>query len=159
MLKKIMTLCLICDKEKILLGQIKKEGVLKNRYNGFGGKVEGGESIEQATQRELTEEAGIVPLDMQKRGEIIFEFEEAGNPFAGKPLVEVHIYSATKFEGTPIETDEMKPEWFLHSEIPFDNMWPDDKFWLPLLLEGKNFKGTFYLKDSNTITDYKLEEI
>lgn len=67
-----MTLCLIYDKEKILLGQIKKEGALKNRYNGFGGKVEEGESIKEAAQRELVEEAGITPLDMQKRGEIIF---------------------------------------------------------------------------------------
>ncbi|EKE25901.1 MAG: hypothetical protein ACD_5C00008G0012 [uncultured bacterium] len=154
-----MTLCCVYNDKQILLGRIKKDGILKDRYNGFGGKVEPGETTEQAAERELIEEAGIKPLDMQKQGEITFVFEPEGNPFDGKPLVEVHIYSVTKFEGSPIETNEMLPEWFNHDSIPYGNMWPDDMLWLPMLLDGKNFKGTFYLKDSNTITDYKLEEI
>lgn len=153
-----MTLCCVYNDKQILLGRIKKDGVLKDRYNGFGGKVEEGETVEQAAERELMEEAGIRPLNMKKRGEIAFEFEEEGNPFAGKPLVEVHVYSVTKFENEPIETDEMLPEWFDHDSIPYDNMWPDDKFWLPLIFEGKNFQAKFYLKDPNTITKYNIEE-
>lgn len=159
MSKKIMTLCCVYNEKQILLGRIKKDGVLKDRFNGFGGKVEKGESIKQAAKRELFEEAGIKPLDMKKRGEIIFEFEPAGNPFVGKPLIEVHIYSVTKFENKPIETSEMLPAWFDFDTIPYNNMWPDDKFWLPLILQGKDFKAKFYLKDSNTITDYKITEL
>lgn len=158
MFKKIMTVCIIYNDKQILLGQIKKEGVLKNRYNGFGGKLEEGETIEEAAQRELVEEAGIKALNMTARGEIIFEFEEEGNPFAGKPIVELHIFSASKYEGDIKETEEMKPQWFSFDKIPYENMWPDDKFWLPILLEGKNFKGKFYLKDPNTITKYELTE-
>lgn len=157
--KKIMTLCCVYNDKQILLGRIKKDGVLKDRYNGFGGKVEAGETIDQAAERELFEESGIKPLDMEKRGLVIFEFEEEGNPFAGKPIIELHIYSLTKYAGEPVETDEMKPEWFDHQEIPYNNMWPDDIYWLPLILQGKNFKAHFHLKDSDTITDYEIEEI
>jgi 8-oxo-dGTP pyrophosphatase MutT (NUDIX family) len=157
--KKIMTLCMVYDDKRILLGQIKKDGVLKGRFNGFGGKVEEGETIENATKRELFEEAKIKPLNIKKRGVLVFNSEPDGNAFEGKPQVEMHIYSAIEFEGNPTETTEMKPEWFLHNEIPFDSMWPDDMLWMPLLLAGKNFRGTFHLKDPNTIMDYELIEV
>lgn len=157
-MKKILTLCLVYNKTRILLGEIKKEGQLKGRYNGFGGKVEEGETIEEAAVRELKEECGISPLDMEKRGVIIFKFTE-DNPFDGNPDMEVHIYSVTEFEGGLIETEEMKPRWFPHKEIPYDLMWPDDKIWLPMLLEGKNFEGVFHLADKDTISSYELKEV
>ncbi|KAJ8701620.1 hypothetical protein PTI98_000385 [Pleurotus ostreatus] len=48
---------------QILLGR-KKRGIGLDYYNGFGGKVEVGESSKQAARRELEEEAGITaPLD------------------------------------------------------------------------------------------------
>lgn len=34
----------------------------------------------------------------------------------------------------PEETEEMRPEWISESCVPFHNMWPDDKIWLPRLL-------------------------
>jgi hypothetical protein len=30
----------------------------------------------------------------------------------------------------------MAPQWFPIDAIPYDKMWPDDRFWLPLLLQG-----------------------
>ncbi len=156
--KKILTLCCVYNGTHILLGE-KKYGNLAGLWNGFGGKVEEGETIDQATARELFEECGIVQLDMKKRGQILFEFEEEGNPFNGKPLVEVHIYSVNKFSGDPIETNEMRPKWFSYADIPYDLMWPDDKFWLPILLDGKNFEGKFWFKNPKTITKYELRKI
>ena len=32
-------------------------------------------------------------------------------------------------------------EWKNLPEIPFDDMWPDDKLWMPLLLRGQTFSG------------------
>ena len=81
---------------------------------------------------------------MTKRGVINFEFE--GDPNA----LEVHIFEITKFEGEPAESDEMRPKWFSASEIPFDKMWPDDRYWMPLFLAGKKFQGRFLFdKPSN----------
>jgi 8-oxo-dGTP pyrophosphatase MutT (NUDIX family) len=154
--RKIMTLCCLYNDTHILLG-IKKRGFGKGRWNGFGGKVSNGEMIDQAALREVKEEAGIIPLEMKKRGILVFKFENNG--LKGNPDIEVNIFSASKFKGAPKETEEMRPQWFLHSEIPYAIMWPDDIYWLPMLLSGKNFKGTFYFKDTNEIIQHELEEI
>ena len=134
--KKLMTLCIIRQHPKVLLG-LKKHGFGVGRWNGFGGKVEEGESIEGAARRELREEAGLEVLQMSERGVLDFEFESDPKRF------EMHIFEVSEFSGEPNETEEMKPEWFDFDEIPFDRMWSDDIHWMPLLLSGKKFKGRF----------------
>ena len=37
-------------------------------------------------------------------------------------------------------------------------MWADDKYWYPLLLAGKHFKGVFHFKDTHTLMNYELTE-
>lgn len=39
----------------------------------------------------------------------------------------------------------MRPCWFAYDDIPYDKMWADDQYWLPLFLAGKLFVGTFHL--------------
>lgn len=135
-MKKILTLCIIHQYPKVLLG-LKKRGFGEGRWNGFGGKVEEGETIEKAVARELEEEAGICPLEISKAGILDFEFEN------DPKVLEVHIYRVAKFSGEPKESEEMKPQWFHVDAIPFEQMWSDDIYWLPLLLAGKKFKGKF----------------
>lgn len=150
MQKRILTLCLIHQNRKVLLG-MKKRGFGVGRWNGFGGKVEQEETIEEAAIRELKEEACIEAQEISKRGILSFEFENDSQIF------EAHIYSIDKFSGVPGETEEMKPQWFSIDEIPFKNMWSDDTFWMPLFLEGKKFKGTFrFDKPSNVEYSAKI---
>lgn len=135
-MKKILTLCMIHSDGKILLG-LKKKGFGVGRWNGFGGKVEQGESIEDAARREVLEEAGIKVTDMYKAGVLNFSFEN------DPKILEVHVFSASTFTGEPTESDEMKPKWFDIKDIPYEQMWSDDSHWLPLLLNGKKFNGSF----------------
>lgn len=72
--RKITTLCLIHEHPRLLLG-MKKRGFGAGRWNGFGGKVQEGESIEEAARREMKEEADIEVDMLDKRGLIEFEFE------------------------------------------------------------------------------------
>lgn len=132
----LLTLCLIHQDDKVLLG-LKKTGFGSGRWNGFGGKVKEGETIEEAAVREFKEESSIEILEMTKRGILNFQFES--NP----EILEVHVFHVGKFNGEPEETEEMSPKWFDVKEIPFDEMWTDDKYWAPLFLAGKKFKGTF----------------
>jgi 8-oxo-dGTP diphosphatase/2-hydroxy-dATP diphosphatase len=149
MRKRILTLCIIHKDSKILLG-MKKRGFGAGFWNGFGGKVKEGESIEEAAKRETKEEIGVVPLDLKKMGILKFQFK-------GEPeILEVHVFSCSNFEGEIQESEEMAPKWFKIEQIPLDQMWPDDKYWLPLLLEGKNFRGKFYF-EGRKLVDYQIE--
>jgi 8-oxo-dGTP diphosphatase/2-hydroxy-dATP diphosphatase len=130
---------------------MKKRGFGEGRWNGFGGKVEEGETIEEAAKREVLEEAGINDKDLNKKGVVDFEFLNDGS------LLEVHIFKACDYSGSPVETEEMKPQWFDIIDIPFSEMWPDDLYWLPLFLKDKNFKGKFIFEDKNKIISHDLE--
>lgn len=151
-MKKILTLCIIHQHPKILLG-MKKRGFGAGRWNGFGGKVEEGETIYDAVLREIKEEAGIVAIGIERKGIINFEFQ--GNP----EILEVHIFKGCEIEGEIQESEEMKPQWFHINEIPFNEMWPDDKHWFPLFLEGKKFRGKFLFGDNDNILEMNLGEI
>ncbi len=151
-IKKLLTLCIIHQHPKILLG-MKKRGFGAGRWNGFGGKVSSEETIEDAAKREIREETGIEVRDLDKVGIIDFEFR--GNP----EILQVHIFRSDNFLGEPTESEEMKPQWFHIDEIPFNEMWPDDKYWIPLFLNGKKFKGKFLFGESDVILEQKLIEV
>jgi len=51
------------------------------------------------------------------------------------------VFRSAAFTGPPQETAEAEPEWFRPEELPYDEMWEDDRHWLPLLLEGRTFRG------------------
>ncbi len=145
-----MTLCLVHNDTHILLG-MKKRGFGQGRWNGFGGKVKAGESILEAAKREVVEEIGIRPKTIESSGVLNFTFQ-------GQPeTLEVHLFRIRDFEGQPVETDEMKPQWFTHKNIPYKEMWPDDKFWLPLFLSGKKPRGLFHFQDQDHLASYRLK--
>ncbi len=152
MKKLLTTLCIVHQHPKVLLG-MKKRGFGQGRWNGFGGKVQDGEEIKTAAKRELSEEASINVEEIERIGVLDFEWRD-------KPeIIQVHIFEAKNFEGEPIESEEMKPQWFHVNEIPFEEMWPDDKHWFPLFLDGKKFKGRFLFDQADNILDYELSEV
>ena len=53
----------------------------------------------------------------------------------------------------------MNPRWFDTTEIPYEEMWTDDKYWLPLFLEGKKFKGRFLFDENDQVLNYELEDV
>ncbi|KAL4073568.1 NUDIX hydrolase domain-like protein [Scleroderma citrinum] len=150
---RFYTNAFIISDDKLLLG-FKKRGFGANLYNGFGGKVEPGETPAQAAARELKEESGI-DAPLEHAGVLIFLTE--GTEWA----FHIDVFSARSYTGEPTETDEMRPGWFSLSEnsingnddrlgvssspglpsIPYSKMWADDIYWLPHLVEGKKFMG------------------
>jgi mutator protein MutT len=127
------TLVFLRRDREILLA-MKKVRFGAGKWNGTGGKVEPGETYEQAAVRECEEEIGVTPKALQKVGELHFR---------DLPDVEhyCHVYTTTEWDGEPGESEEMRPRWFNENQIPYDQMWPDDQFWMPLMLAGKYFKG------------------
>ncbi len=153
MSRKILTLVLILQGEKILLG-MKKRGFGAGRWNGFGGKVRDGESIEEAAKREVREECGLEITRLKEVGLHEFEFEKERGA-----ILEVHVFRGLSWQGEPFETEEMRPEWFLTSKIPYQDMWPDDILWLPTFLDGKKFRTKFLFGEGDQVLEQKIEVI
>lgn len=151
MKKKILTLCIPVQDGRVLLG-MKKRGFGMGRWNGFGGKLEAGETIEEAAKREAFEEAEIAIEEMRPIGTLDFEFK------GDETILEVHIFKVTRFTGEPTETEEMKPQWFSADDIPFKKMWPDDVYWIPLLLADRAFTGKFVFGKGDTILEQRITE-
>jgi len=134
--KKLFTLVLIHDRpnRRLLLGR-KKRGIGAGNFNGFGGKVEkeNDKSIVASALRELKEEAGVGPdaRGLSRRGVLSFHFLDTP-----AEVWETHLFSGEGLDGEPQETEEMEPRWFGVEEVPYEQMWQDDKFWLPAILGG-----------------------
>ncbi|MBN1779224.1 MAG: 8-oxo-dGTP diphosphatase [Candidatus Buchananbacteria bacterium] len=151
MIKKVSTLCLLREGERILLGY-KKRGLGQGRWNGFGGKVIDGETIEQAAKRELLEEVNLVANSLEKFGVINFYFQH------NDELHEVHIYRVIDYSGEIKESEEMKPQWFEIDQIPYDQMWDDDRVWYNYFFAGKKFRGEFTFKNFDQMIEHKIWE-
>jgi 8-oxo-dGTP diphosphatase len=133
---KLTTLCYpICDGHVLLA--MKKRGFGVGKWNGAGGKVQAGESVEDACRRETYEEIGIEVDALEARGVIEFIFE-------GKPDWDnvCHVFVARTEFVQAIESEEMCPQWFAFSDVPYAEMWDDDRIWLPGVLSG----GCVYLR-------------
>lgn len=143
-----VTLCLLAQDDSLLLG-MKKRGFGMGKWNGFGGKINPGETIEEAALREFQEECGLTAKYLEPVG--VLDFDSPG-----KFSLRVHVFGVNGFEGEPAESEEMLPQWFKLDEIPYDSMWPDDRHWLPLFLEGKKFNGTFLFGDGDTILEHSI---
>ncbi len=149
-------LCLPLTEDSILLG-MKKRGFGAGRWNGMGGKPKREESVEMAAVRELEEEIGLKASvgDLKKCAVLDFFFEHKSDWDQ-----RVHVFFVKRWEGEPTESEEMRPQWFSFKEIPFDIMWPDDRHWLPEVLQGKLITGKFHFADDgNMIAKYEITEM
>ncbi len=137
-------LCFIVKGGSVLLIR-KKRGFGAGKINGPGGKLEAGESALDAAIRETQEEIGVTPLEMEEGGVLHFQFTD------GYSLV-CTVFVARDFSGEIVETDEATPLWFALTAIPFDEMWADDRHWLPRTLAGESFDAWFVF-DGETMLD------
>lgn len=128
--------------ERILLG-MKKRGFGAGWWNGFGGKLEPGETYSASAVRETYEEAGLVidEASLTHVADIVFRFD-------GSVDVVTRAYTVDTFENDAVETEEMRPEWFPLERIPYETMWPGDNQWIPKAL------GVTALRPQGFIIDF-----
>ena len=149
---KIMTLCIPQYGGEVWLG-MKKRGFGAGRWNGFGGKVKVGETIEQATIREMEEETGFKVTNLTLAGRLLFQNGDSPE------LIEMHVFRTTDFPESLTESEEMRPQRFKGSDIPYDQMWEDDRYWVPYFLAGKYFSGEFTLDNDDHMIEAKVREV
>ena len=143
-------LCFILHGTNIMLIH-KKTGLGKGKINAPGGRIQKGEVPVAAAIRETEEEIGLVVRDLTFRADLQFIFTD-GYSLRG------HVFFTQTFDGTPRATCEADPFWCPLDAIPYDKMWADDAYWLPLVLGGKNISGKFIF-EQDTMLSYRIDEI
>jgi 8-oxo-dGTP diphosphatase len=127
----------------------KKHDIHEGKWNGLGGKLEKGETPEECVIREVKEESGLTIIEPRLRGFITFP------DFDGKNDWYVYVFTAGKFEGDLIESDEGKLEWIPEPELLKLNLWEGDKIFLDWLLEDRFFSAKFNYENGEFV-DYKV---
>lgn len=155
MTDRVHTIALLRRGDEILLA-MKKRGFGTGKWNGAGGKVEPGETVEQGMIRECQEELSVTPTAYEKVAYIDFILAaDTHHPWHQY----AHIYIVTEWTGEPVETEEMSPLWFHKTYIPYADMWDDDAHWLPLVLAGKRITGRFTFDSSEHTMTKEVQEV
>ena len=148
------TLCLLKKDDSILLA-LKKRGFGEGKYNGVGGKIKEDETPEEAMIRETKEEICVTPTKYEKVGIVKFDEYIKGK----KQKLVFHLYMVYEWIGKPVESDEMKLYWFKIDSIPYDKMFSDDKYWLPLVLNGKKIDAYFSFDENWNLISKNISEL
>lgn len=152
-----VNLCYLVKEDEILLC-MKKRGFGSGKWNGFGGKTELGEAVEEAAVRETKEEVGVEVKkeNLKKVAEIDFFFTNA--PKGKNWDQKVHVFFIEKWDGMPKESEEVKPMWFNKENLPFESMWKDDPHWIHHAISGKKIRGQFtFGQDNESILKKKVD--
>lgn len=126
----------------------KKRGLGAGKINGPGGRIDPGESAEQAAVREVQEELCVTPVDVQPHGALDFQFVDGYS-------IRVYIFTAPDYLGEPQETPEAAPIWFPADHMPYHEMWADTRVWVPLVLAGQTVGGRAIF-DGDTLLEHEI---
>lgn len=143
-------LCFILKDEKLLLIR-KKRGLGAGKINGPGGKLDPGENALESAIRETEEELGVIPIQPLLVGELLFEFRDG-------LLLQCSVFLARDYTGEARETVEAVPLWTALNAIPYEEMWEDDRYWLPLVVAGKKFRA-FFVFDGEKLLERRVEVV
>jgi 8-oxo-dGTP diphosphatase len=148
-------LCYLKDGENYLLLLKAKDRFGGGFWNSPGGKIEPNESAVDAAKREVLEETGIAIRSLERVGSLSFYFGHGKS----RPDWTAEVFISSDFHGTRKASAEGELRWFKSSEFPYDSMWEDDRYWIPLMIRGEKFHGAFeFTEDSKKLVTYKISK-
>jgi 8-oxo-dGTP diphosphatase len=138
---KLATLCYVVDKrhnKTLMLHRIKKKNdIHEGKWNGLGGKFEDNETPEECIIREVKEESGLSISSPKLHGFITFPL------FDGIHDWYIFVFTADKFKGELIDSNEGRLEWIQSDKITDLNLWDGDAIFIKWLNEDKFFSAKF----------------
>ncbi|EKE26576.1 MAG: hypothetical protein ACD_4C00238G0005 [uncultured bacterium (gcode 4)] len=149
---KQTTFAYLFNSEGQILLCMKKRWFWVGKWNWPGGKVDQNETTRQWAKRELQEETWInIPEEkLEFKGLLHFFYD-------WKPDwdQDTNVFIYKWYDWEFCETEEMLPKWYDIKDIPYDNMWIDDKIWLPVLINEEDFEFTFKFWEDWKIKEYQ----
>ena len=125
-MKRKGVLCFIKKDNKVLMILVSYGD--KSIWNGVSGFIDSGENSKEAVIREIKEEIGITVdvSSLQFKGTHVVSEE-----------LSLEVFTTTKWEGVPASKEESIKEvqWFKIDKLPFEQMFPDNKDWVPELIK------------------------
>lgn len=97
------------DHSQVLLSLRKPEQHQGDRWEFPGGKIDDGESHQQALARELSEELDIQIDDANHFHSLTFDYPEKS--------VHLHFYTVESFSGQPVGVEGQQVKWFPLKEL------------------------------------------
>ncbi|KAJ2674517.1 Nudix (Nucleoside diphosphate linked moiety X)-type motif 1 [Coemansia sp. RSA 1085] len=135
---------------RVLLG-LKKRGLGEGLWNGFGGKLETGETLYACAQRELEEECGLMAKRLDYVGVLFMKCSD-------ELELTIFVYTAEDLVGDIVESDEMRPQWFHVNELPYTGAYEESRLWWPAMLDGARFTGHFTF-NGDDLVEHCIEEV
>lgn len=126
---KDTTLCYIeKDGAYLLLHRTKKENDINHdKWIGVGGKLENGETPFDCAMREIKEETGVTPINLEYRGIVKFISDLYGTEI-------MHLFTANDYIGDiAYNCKEGELVWIKKDKITSLPIWEGDKIFLELL--------------------------
>lgn len=150
--------CFLVKDSKVVVIKYKSGNIKEGYYDIPGGKIEKGETPEEAAIREMKEETGIKVKKLKSKGKIIIEYP--------KRIFNLTIFFSAECEGEPQEFEENTSEWIdieelLKKEKRLSNIMILDKDYIKGLIDDKyNFIMNIKVDDNENILniEYILEE-
>jgi 8-oxo-dGTP pyrophosphatase MutT (NUDIX family) len=147
------TLCFVFNAQWQILLCMKKRWFGEGKRNGAGGKQLDWETIEQTAIREFQEETWVEIAQTDLIQQWLLHFSRPHKPEWNQI---VHVFLWKKYQWEPIETEEMRPQWWNIDAIPYDSMRDDDIIRLPRFIWWENFEYECIFDEKNKIYSSKV---
>ena len=122
----------------LMLHRVRKANDMHaGKWNGLGGKLEGGETPEACAVREVREESGLTIVRPDFRGMLTFPAFSQDEDWVA------YVFVARTFSGALIDSAEGVLAWIDDAALLDLPLWPGDRIFLPWLDSPHFFSASF----------------
>lgn len=69
----------------------------------------------------------------------------------------IHAYVCDEWSGELRPPEGYEAEWFALDEVPYSEMFPDRRYWLPMAFAGTPVEGEHIVGDGGEIVDHSVK--